>query len=358
MPLDEHTRAAFLVGPYTRLLAEHEAALADYYDTLANVLETHADFWRTLAKEELAHKQLIVNIDEKLKSGVYRFKRPKFITHGILESLAWIAILKQNVKTKGISMREALKRALELESGMLEANFFAIIDDEDEGMREMLESQKTFTRAHIQRIVLEGKKWKWRILGGKKLFPKTPAPVTALEGAAADALNANAQAFQANLLGLLMAREEATGKLYHAYSLRLKEAAPFWLNLAGEEKQREIMLREVFKMLDTGTIFLKVDPSNRKTLEDMIDYIQRAEENARCGQLSYHQAIFSALKIERSRAESGFRDAVKSDTVKFQIVAKRLADLSKGHIALLQNEMLRTMNLGVKAKENVPLPVP
>ena len=80
-----------------------------------------------------------------------------------------------------------------------------------------------------------------------------------------------------------------------------------------------------------------------------------AEFDALHGELSCHKAVSTALIIERSMTERGFYAVVTSDSNEFQIISKRLIELTNVHIAKVEKEVQRVLCLGESAKKNIPL---
>jgi|GEM_PF-762868 len=349
MPLSEKQRAQLIAGPYTRLLAEHEEAMAALYSTFADAITEAKPFWQIMSTEEMGHKALILKIDEKLRSGEWKFRRPVFITSSIIDSLEWISARRKDIEKEGISMREALKMALKLETGMIESSFFDVLKGDNAEMIEAVQTQTAYTRAHVQRLQKEAKRLKWKIFGKRRLFPKVEAKSLTREE-----LKNNIKASQANMLGMLISMEEAASRLYNTYGQRFDDKDNFWAKFGAEELQHATMLRTMYKLLEDGKLFHNVEHFNRKALEDMVEFILNAEFDARHDQVSHHEAVSTALKIELSMLERGFYSVVTSDAEEFQIIASRLVKLTKAHTARLEAEMLRVRNLGDSAREKLP----
>ena len=174
MQLSNQRRAQLVVGPYTRLLEEHEKALADLYASIGAVLKREKEFWQTISREELEHQQLLLEIDEKLQSGEWSFKRPRFVTTAIAESIEWANKQREDVELHGISTRDALKLALEFENGMIENKYFEIVDGDSPEMMNILEALAVYSKGHVKRLQHEAKRLKWKILGSRRVLPATP----------------------------------------------------------------------------------------------------------------------------------------------------------------------------------------
>lgn len=339
-----------MAGPYTRLLAQHEEAMADLYGTFAELLKEGRAFWTALVHEEKGHAKLVLTIDEKLKSGEWTFRRPGFICDTVRTSLTWMTDQKQAAEARGITMRQALKLALELENGMTESGFFTILDTDTPEIMDTLKSLEAHTKAHARRVQLEAGRFKWRIMGSRRSTPRTSITTPKLD------VQASVKAAQANMLGLLVSLEEATATLYAAYSKRLKVSEKFWAGLANEERQHAKVVRSLYKVLDKAFVFGNLGRFNTTTIQSDVDFVVKAEFEARNGKLSLHDAINTALKIERSMTETGFFSTVTSDSREYQIIAKCLSEYTDLHIKKIQEEVGRAIDLGETAIEDTPIP--
>jgi rubrerythrin len=352
MQLSTKRKNQLVVGPYTRLLAEHEKALADLYASIGVVLKSEKQFWQTISREELEHEQLILEIDEKLQSGEWSFKRPRFVTTAIAESIEWVNKLRENVESQGISMREALKLALEFETGMFEAKFFEIVNGDSPEMMNVLESLAGYSRGHVKRLQLEAKRLKWKILGGRKA---SPATVKHSASPSHDALKASVLSTQADLLGLMVSLEEAASSLYHVYSDRIQDSRDFWTKISSEETRHADMLRSLYKTLERGKVFYNLDRFKKENIQTDIDFIRIAEFDACHGRLTRHKAVNTALRLEMSITESAFYSTVESDAPEFKRIAEALVGRTREHIRQIEAETARIIDMGEKAADVIPL---
>jgi len=340
-----------MAGPYMRLLAEHEGAAADLYDCLAETLPRAGKFWKTLAGEEMEHRRMVMGIEDKLMDGEWLFKRPAFLTIAIVESLDWIALQKKTAQAKGISMRSALKLALELEDSMIESGFFRVLDNDSPRMMDVLETMETYSKAHMHRLQREARRFKWRLFGGRKVRMKSAG-----KSSAATDIRESLKSQQSKMLGLLISLEEAASRLYTAYSERLLASKQFWARLAAEEMQHAAMLRGMYKLLDNGHIFTNLDRFRDDVIQADIHFILNAEFDARHGQLSFRKAVNTALAMERTMTDSRFYSTVECGAPEFRIIAERLIVLTEQHIKRIDDETARVISMGRAAADDVPLP--
>lgn len=350
MALSSKRRSDLVSGPYTRLLAEHEEALAELYKCFALAIPEARDFWEQMSKEELSHEKLLKGLARKFSSQKWSFARPKFTTSAIIESCDRLVQMKLFVAKKGISMRDAMKYALEIERSLMESEYFQIIDADNAVIMNVLQSLRAYTYAHIRNLEKEAKRLKWR-LGGKKISEDFKKIVLANTN-----LKSNIKAQQAPIIGGLVAMEEAAASLYKTFALRLKETSGFWEKIAAEEMQHAAMLRKLYDVLDRGKVFYNL---SKFKMEDMLkdtDKILHMEYDARFGELSLYSAINQALKVERMLTECKFYKTVKSDAPEFRFLAERMVEQSKEHLRRMEEEAGRAIDMGLlAAKPTEPL---
>ena len=343
MTLSSKRRADLMSGPYTKLLAEHEELLAELYKCFAVAIPDAKDFWEKMAEEELSHLKLIRGVEEKIHGHMWAFARPEFTTKTIADACDRITAKCQSVANDGISMREALQYAIELERSLIEAEFFQVIECDNAKMINVLQSLASYTYAHAQSLEKEAKRMKWKFSGGKR--SKDFKNIVLTKGSVQE----NVKAVQSKLIGNIIALEEAAAGLYHTFSLRLDVESNFWAKLAAEERQHAAMLRKLYELLDQGRVFYNVARfSNEEMLKD-IDKVLGYEFDARRGKLSLYTAVNTALEVERLIAEGSFYSTVDSDAPEFKYIAERMIKETKEHVRRLQDEVGRAIDMGVLA---------
>ncbi len=336
-----------LSGPFTRLLAQHEESVSHLYRCFAAAIPDAKDFWDKMANEELSHKEMIASIDEKMQEHTWQFARPKFTVGAIAGACERLVTKAELVAKNGISMRAAMDFALETERGMLESGFFEIIQSDDSEMMSVLESLSSYTYAHLKELEHESKRLKWKVKGGKvtKNFE-----CNVLTGGN---LRDNIKAVQGNMIGNLVALEEAAAALYRTYASRLDEHAPFWSKIAAEEMQHAAVLRKLYDVLERGNVFYNVSRFSGDEIHGEIDLLLNLEYSARFEVLSHHKALNEALKIERLLVESKFYKAVSSDAPEFRFLAERMVKQSQEHVRRLEDEVGRAIDMGELAAKPV-----
>ncbi len=344
MQLSHKRRAELLAGPYTRLLADHEESLVELYRVFAELIPSAKKFWGRMASEKESHRTMIQNIWEQFQNGKWRFHRPAFATAAIVDSCHHVRSKTDLVRRTGVTMREALRYALEIERGKIESEFLQIVALDTSETMEIMESMRGFTRAHVRHLENEAKRLKWLLGGAKK--EKAGLKERHLTH---NVIQDHVKVTQATMIGQLVSLEEAVSSLYSTFSQRLVDCSAYWAKIAAEEMQHAAMVRALFKVLDKGHVFFNVARFNSKELLSQIEWILDLEYEARHKFLSRYIAINTALRIEQSLAERAFYTTVKSDAPEFKFVAERMRAHSAEHLKHLEEECARTIDLGQAA---------
>ena len=348
MPLSNERKAQLLAGPYTRMLAEHEKAIGDLYGLFAETFPSAEPFWRDLARKEAGHRALILKVEERMMKGEWAFRRPGYTTSAIADSLARLAAQREAIQRDGISMRDALKLAIEIESGLAESKSFEITENDTAEMMNAIRSLADESGAHAKMLRLEARRLKWRIVGRRVYRPKATARTYS-------ELQSSIKAAQGHMLGLLVSLHEATSALYNAYAERVTDRSDFWARMAAEEMQQASMLRSLYKILEQGKVFHNVERFGRKAIQAEADFILDAEFKARHGRCSIYGSVNVALRAERSLCKSGFYATATSDSPEFKVIAASMSRHIDEHIRRLEEEAGRTIDMGMLARTELPL---
>ena len=346
MQLSIRRKSELLAGPYTRLLAEHEGDLVDLYRAFAELIPSAQEFWNRMAAEKEAHRTMVENIGEQFQNGKWHFQRPAFATAVVVDSCRRVVSMTEQVRRSGVTMRDALHYALEIERGKIESEFLQIVDVDTSVTMEIVESMRGFTRAHVRHLENEAKRLKW-LIGGTK---KERSGLRREGHLSRRAIQDSVKAAQAAMIGHLVSLEEAVSGLYGTFSQRLEECSAYWAKIAAEEMQHAMMVRGLYKVLDKGHVFFNVERFNSKELLGQIEWILDMDYAAHHEDLSRYKAINTALRIEQSLAERRFYATVKSDAPEFKFVAERMTAHSAEHMRHLEEECARTVDLGEAAR--------
>jgi rubrerythrin len=355
MALSQLRKAQMLSGSFTQLMAKNEAVVADIYSAFAELLPRSRDFWLALSREEIGHQHIIELLEEKIQNGELTFKRPGAAHARMVDALRSNCRQKARVEKQGISMREALRIAILIETSMLESEFFEVVVGDSDEASTALKDLESHTRTHRERIETESKKLKWRILGWQRSAPAPQEPDHE-EPQFDDSAGIKAQVTiaQAEVLDRAVTLEEASSKLYATYGQRAPAMKVFWDKIAAEEMQHAHLLRTLEGMLEKGTVFYNVGRFHLKDLEDDIGFILNAETKARSEELSVLDTIMTASLVEKMIVECSFYQTIDSDAPEYKIIAQRLIEHTKEHIQRLDQEIQKVMVMGDKARTPLP----
>jgi len=135
------------------MLAAHESAVADLYEAYADGLPEHADFFRGLVAQEHEHARLIAGFADKVKKGSAQVQPGRFSSHAILTSLDYVRERLKEAQRGKVSLIAALSTCKDIEEGLIEREFFAIIRDDGPDLRDLLATIASDTAAHRDRVV-------------------------------------------------------------------------------------------------------------------------------------------------------------------------------------------------------------
>jgi len=130
------------------MLAKNEEAVARLYKAYSEKFIKHKDFWFGLAEEEVAHACCIRTICAQTDKCDYARFKPELLEM----SLKYLDDKVRQVRTEDISFVDALSIALDLETNMIESNYFEVFDTDSNELRNSLDELRTATQAHANKI--------------------------------------------------------------------------------------------------------------------------------------------------------------------------------------------------------------
>jgi rubrerythrin len=335
MALSQQRSSELMGRPYIRSLEAHELALARLYDCLGSTLVQASAFWRKLAKEELQHRNIIQVLEEKMEEEGWIFQLPTFKYKDVIDATEWIGVIRERMAREGITMNKALEIAMLIENSILESDFFEIIEPRNSEIKDALQELTEYTEEHLNFVKAEAKKFKWKLLGNKEYklahvmdnWETCNDPETKMRAA------------QSDILELIISLEDAAASLYRTYGQTFPKMSAFWSGMAKDELQHSAMLRKLHESLEQGHLFENIGRFKKEALQGEIQFAVNCEKAALEGGVSIKEALNNAVGVEMTMAEGEFYQTVTSDSESFQIIAKRLVELTKEHIHELQAEL-------------------
>lgn len=141
-------------------LTENEESLARLYSTYANVFPKKRKFWLDLADEERKHAGMI----QELSSGKIpsvEVKNNNFDMNVFQISLDFIAEKQTQAESEKLSIKEAVRVALDIETGMLERGYFDVFTGDSPEFNRLFKILLKETQKHTDKIRQELNKKRW-----------------------------------------------------------------------------------------------------------------------------------------------------------------------------------------------------
>lgn len=142
------------------MLAENEEAVGALYRTYAEKFPQHHDFWTRLADEEAYHSRLIQKMWKGGNDHVV-ITENRFDISLLQISLEYLQEKLKQAKNEPFSYEDALSIALEIETGMLERDFFTVYEGTSAQFIRTMEILASATAKHtnVIRDELARKRW-------------------------------------------------------------------------------------------------------------------------------------------------------------------------------------------------------
>ena len=130
-------------------MAQLELALAEFYEACAQTWEEDEDFWSRLGQQERQHAQNIRKMAEIISEKYEFFEsfRP-FNPAAVRTIISGIEDNRHRLKGGGISKRNALFIARDIERSLIEAKYSEIVKTTDIEYKNLLTAIITQTEAH------------------------------------------------------------------------------------------------------------------------------------------------------------------------------------------------------------------
>jgi hypothetical protein len=129
------------------LMARHEAAIGELYETLAVVFPEREDLWLTLAAEEKEHSQAVLALRQQSGSAMAR-PYLRFKPQPILSSIAFAEERRAKALSGQMTLIEALALTRELESAVLESHAIRTASEAPPSLKPTLVRLGTDTHRH------------------------------------------------------------------------------------------------------------------------------------------------------------------------------------------------------------------
>ncbi len=134
------------------LLIQQEAWIEQLYRVYQNLFPELDAFWEQMAKEEHGHAEVLSHLAKRVDNATCFFEARKFNATGLCTSCDYIRKQIQVASTEPISLVKALATAMDLETGLIEKEFFTVVSSDSTANRAAFQVLAGQTQEHRKRI--------------------------------------------------------------------------------------------------------------------------------------------------------------------------------------------------------------
>jgi hypothetical protein len=140
------------------------------------------------------------------------------------------------------------------------------------------------------------------------------------------------------LIRILAENEESIMRLYGLYAGIFPDEKIFWEKMAFEEREHAELIRGLSTMTKMADIRISTSGFDAEGFRTFREYINGIYETARNGGISRNDAIWSAIKIERTIFELKLLDCFSSPSPDVTGLFEQLKDETQAHFDRLSSE--------------------
>ena len=141
-------------------LVDNEMAVAEIYRIYAQRYQKKQKFWTNLANEEIQHARLIEKLLKKKDLCISKIEG-RFTPEVFNVSFRYLEEKRKQAKEELLSFKETLSIALDIETGLLEREFFTIFKEDSQEFQRTLDTLEASTQKHCNKIRKELTRKKW-----------------------------------------------------------------------------------------------------------------------------------------------------------------------------------------------------
>jgi hypothetical protein len=134
------------------MMAAYEEKVSELYQALSVALPEWQEFWMTISHEEQLHASWLRGLKNRLALGGGTLSRERFNVAGIRTSMDYLQKLREDVLKKGITPLRALVLSLDIESALLEKEYYTVYKSDLASVQETFNNLREQTREHSQRM--------------------------------------------------------------------------------------------------------------------------------------------------------------------------------------------------------------
>jgi len=134
------------------LMEKQELMLSEVYQIFAKKFPDYCDFWNELSKEEKDHASWIKGLFKFSENGEVLFHEDNVNVYSLDTFIDYLKGIVDKARMNGMSLRNALSTARDLEMALIEKKAFTHFDSVSDRMKTVLNTLEGKTKEHIDRV--------------------------------------------------------------------------------------------------------------------------------------------------------------------------------------------------------------
>ena len=134
------------------LLISLELTIAQIYRSFAEQFPRQAAFWYTLVKEEREHADWLIQLKVAVEDGLAGIAANPYDEQTLIATRQHLDAVLARARARGYTAEEAIAIALEIEASILENQFYAVIDEQNQQLHNIYTKLSTDTASHFTRL--------------------------------------------------------------------------------------------------------------------------------------------------------------------------------------------------------------
>ena len=134
------------------LLVHNEETVSRLYKAYAKKFPELSHFWSQLSREEEEHADNLKRLFSKVREGSLSFKQDRFNPQAIRTLTHHLEQTLNTVQNEGMSLRSALRTALDIEDALIEKNYFGVFVDDAKELKDTFLNMQSELEKHKKRI--------------------------------------------------------------------------------------------------------------------------------------------------------------------------------------------------------------
>ena len=133
------------------LLAQNEELIAELYIAYSEKFPDYRNFWSEIAEEEKKHSRWMRSL-QAYTDDILSFDEGRIKPELMQISLTYLENKLKQAETEKMTIADALTIALELETNMIERNYFKLFSGDSDEVKSIFQNLESDTQQHTNRV--------------------------------------------------------------------------------------------------------------------------------------------------------------------------------------------------------------